>query len=199
MAVIKGITKDKDNNILSGVSVELKDNRFNTTHETMSDENGCFELIVPDGVYPFLVAVRDYAEKYLEYWAHNVPAYGEICFDIHIDTLELYGINAFIIQGAARALSVYFRPMSLDKFQKKEADISPDFDNAGICAMVNGIQAEVLVVNKVQEYIGQGFLTAYLIQISIPEGAEEWKRLDLKVRDVAHHIGCATIFKQTGV
>ena len=195
MAVIMGVTKVKDGNILAGVSVELKNDQFQTIYETVSNQNGNFELKVPDGVYPYLIAVRDYADKYLEYWAHNVPAYGELNLDIQIDTLEVHGINAFVVKGGARAVSVYFRPMSLEKFKAKETDIAPDFENDGICATVNGKQAEVFVVNRVQEYIGQGFLTAYLIQISIPDDVQEWGRVDITIRDLEGSIGCATLFR----
>ena len=195
MAVIKGVTKDKASNVLAGVSVELKNDQFQTIYETLSDQYGHFELNVPDGVYPYLIAVRDYADKYLEYWAHNVPAFGELNLNVQIDMLELYGINAFVVKGAAKALSVYFRPMSLEKFKAKETDIAPNFEKDGICVTVNGQQAEVFVVNPVQEYIGQGFLTAYLIQVSIPDDVQEWKRVDIAIRDRDGHMGCATLFR----
>lgn len=195
MAIIQGVTKGKNNNVLSGVSVELKNDQFQTIYETTSGENGHFELTVPDGVYPFLTAVRDYADKYLEYWAHNVPLYGEFNLDVQIDTLEVYGINAFVVKGAAQALSIYFRPMSLEKFRAGEPDIAPDFDNDGIYVAVNGRRSEVLVVNRVQEYISPGFLTACLIQVSLPDFVEEWERVDVTIRDKKGNIGCATLYR----
>lgn len=195
MAVIQGVTKGKHNNVLSGVSVELKNDQFQTVYETISDENGHFELTVPDGVYPFLTAVRDYADQFLEYWAHNVPLYNKLTLDIQIDTLEVYGINAFVVKGAAKALSIYFRPMSLEKFKAGERDIAPDFDDDGICVSVNCRKSGVLVVNRVQEYIGPGFLTACLIQVSIPDCTDAWERVDITIRDRNGNIGCATLFR----
>lgn len=196
MAIVKGITRGKDNSILDGVSVELKNDQFQTIYKTISDQNGCFELTVPDGVYPYLIAVRDYADKYLEYWANNIPAYEELDLNISIDTLEVYGINAFVVKGGgARALSVYFRPMSLQKFKAKENDIAPVFGIDGICAAVNGHKSEVLVVNQVKEYTEQGFLTAYLIQVLLPDGVNEWERVDITICDNENNIGCATLFR----
>lgn len=195
MAVVKGATKGKYNDILGGVSVELKNDRFQTVYKTTSDENGCFELTVPDGIYPYLTAVRDYADKFLEYWAHNVPIYGELNLNVQIDKLEIYGINAFIIKGAATALSIYFRPMSLEKFKNGETDIAPDFESDGIYVAVNGRKSEVLVVNRVREYVAPGFLTAYLIQVSLPDCAEEWERVDITIHDRDGNIGCATLFR----
>lgn len=195
MATFHGITKDKNGKVLSAVSVELKNENFQTVYSSISNEQGCFVFTVPDGVYPFLTAVRDYADKYLEYWAHNVPLYGEVDLDVQIDTLEVYGINAFVIKGAAQALSIYFRPMSLEKFKTGETDIAPDFDNDGVYVTINGRESEVLVVNRVQEYISPGFLTAYLIQASLPNPAEEWKRVDVTIRDQKGNIGCATLFR----
>lgn len=195
MAVIKGTTKGKCDNILSGVSVELKNDQFETVYKTISDENGCFELTVPDGVYPFLTAVRDYANKYLEYWAHDLTLHGELNLDIKIDTLEVYGINAFVVKGAANALSIYFRPMSLEKFKAGEADISPDFESSGIDVAVNCHKAEVLVVNRVREYISPGYLTAYLIQVSLPDPSEACERVDITIHDKHGNIGCATLFR----
>ena len=58
MAIIHGTTIGGEG-ILSGVSVEVKSEQFETIYETVSDETGFFSLSVPDGVYPFLTAVRE--------------------------------------------------------------------------------------------------------------------------------------------
>lgn len=197
MATIQGITRDKQGNILPEVSVELKNERFQTQYSTVSDEQGRFALTAPDAVYPFLIAVRDYAVGYLEYWAHNVPALEPLDLDIEIDTLELYGINAFTVKGPGRALSIYFRPMSLGKFLAQEQDIAPDFDADGITVRIDGQESEVLVVNRVQEFAGEGtLLTAYLIQAALPEDGEDWSQVDLRVRDHEGHTGAATLFRE---
>lgn len=196
MAIIRGTTAGREE-ALSAVSVEIKNERFETIYRTLSDENGRFELRVPDGSYPFLTAVRDYGGQYLEYWAQNVPAHGELELHIRIDTLEVYGLHAFIVKGAANALSIYFRPMSLEKFKAGEADIAPVLRESDITVAVNGRECRVYVVNLVREYIGEEgrYLSACLIQSSIPEGVQEWERIDITICDPEKHIGCATLFR----
>lgn len=198
MSKISGIIKDKLGNVLTQVSVELKNENFQTEYSAISDEQGRFAMTVPDMVYPYLTAVRDYASDYLEYWCHNVPAYDCLDLDIEIDKLEIYGINAFEVKGAGNALSIYFRPMSLCKFQAQEKEIAPDFDTDGITVMINGQQTEVAVVNRVQEYIGteEGYMTAYLIQAKLPERVKNWNRVDLKLKDCEGHTGAATLFRE---
>lgn len=197
MATIQGITRDKLGNILPAVSVELKDENFQTKYTSVSDEQGRFVLTVPDAVYPFLTAVRDYAVDYLEYWAQNVPAFGSLDLDIEIDTLELYGVHAFTVKGAGKALSIYFRPMSLHKFKAQEAEIAPDFDANGINAHINGVEAEVVTVNRVKEFIADNtYMTAYLIQAVLPEDVGEWNQVDLRLKDREGNTGAATLFEK---
>lgn len=198
MAMIRGTTAGRDG-VLSAVLIELKNERFETMYQTLSEENGTFALCVPDGSYPFLTAVRDYGERYLEYWAQNVPAYGDLELHMRIDTLEVYGLHAFIVKGAAKALSIYFRPMSLEKFKAGEADIAPVLTENDITVTINGQESRVYVADRVREYIGEEgrYLSAYLIRTSIPEGVKEWERIDITVRDPEKHIGCATLFHQS--
>ena len=196
MANIKGTTVGK-NGPLASVSIEIKNENFETIYQTFSDEDGKFELYVPDGVYPFLTAVRDYGDQYLEYWAQNVPAQQELELHIQIDTLEIYGLHAFIVKGAANALSIYFRPMSLEKFKAGEVDIAPVLKENDITVAINGRESKIYVVDPVREYIGEErkYLSAYLIQSSIPEGIKEWGRIDITICDPDKHIGRATLFR----
>lgn len=197
MAKISGIIKDKQGNILPMVSVELKNEDFQTIHSAITDEHGCFVMTVPDAVYPYLTAVKDYAINYLEYWCHNIPAFDCLDLDIEIDKLEIYGINAFEVKGAAKTLSIWFRPMSLCKFQAQEKEIAPDFDIDGITVKINEQQSEVVVVNRVNEYIGmEGCVTAYLIQAKLPQDVKNWNRVDLRLKDMDGHIGAATLFRE---
>lgn len=195
MAVIKGTTAGREG-ALASVLIEIKNENFETIYQTRSGENGEFELFVPDGSYPFLTAVRGYGEQYLEYWAQNIPAQQEQELHIRIDTLEVYGLHAFIVKGAAHALSIYFRPMSLEKFKAGEADIAPVLTENNISVAVNGRESRVYVVNPVREYTGEEgrYLSACLIQASIPEGVQKWERVDITICDSEQHFGCATLF-----
>ena len=194
MGNIRGTTAGREG-ALALVSIEIKNEKFETMYQTLSDESGRFELCVPDGLYPFLTAVRDYGDQYLEYWAQNVLSQQEL--HIRIDTLEVYGLHAFIVKGAANMLNIYFRPMSLEKFKAGEADIAPILTENDITVAVNGRESRVYIVNQVREYIGEErkYLSAYLIQSSIPEGIKEWERIDITICDSEKHFGCATLFR----
>ena len=196
MAIIHGTVTGGDG-ILPGVSVEIKNEQFETLYETVSDETGTFSLSVPDGIYHFLTAVREYGDRYLEYWAQNIPAQRELTLNVRIDTIEVYGLHAFHVKGAANALTVYFRPMSLQKFKSGAHDIAPELGKCNITVLVDGQQSEVYSLNRVQEYAGEdvGLLTAYLLQVSVPLNADEWKRVDVTVRDNEEQFGCATLFR----
>ena len=197
MANIRGTTAGREG-VLASVLIEIKNENFETMYQTLSDESGEFELCVPDGSYPFLTAVRDYGDQYLEYWAQNVPAQQEVDLHIRIDTLEVYGLHAFTVKGAANTLSIYFRPMSLEKFKAGEVDIAPVLKENDITVAVNGLESKVYAVNLVREYIGEDrkYLSACLIQSSIPEGIKEWERIDITICDSEKHIGCATLFRE---
>ncbi len=196
MAIIHG-TAMGGKGALSGVSVEIKNERFETIYAAISDEAGYFSLSVPDGIYPFLTAVREYGDHYLEYWAQNIPVQGELTLNVCIDTVEVYGLHAFHVKGAANALTVYFRPMSLEKFKSGAHDIAPELDKRGITVLVDGQQSVIYALNRVQEYSGEevGLLTAYLLQVSVPEDADDWKRVDIMVNDGDGRFGCATLFR----
>ena len=116
---------------------------------------------------------------------------------MRIDAIEVYGLHAFHVKGAANALTVYFRPMSLQRFQAGEPDLAPELDKCDITVLVDGQQSEIYSLNRVQEYAGEedGLLMAYLLQASVPESANDWERVDVSVRDGDGRFGCATLFR----
>lgn len=187
-----GYTLDKNKTPVTGAMVLLKDDRFQTLYETESDESGYYEISAADGVYPFVIAVKDYAVNNLEYWCQNIDLRQDRRLDMPFDKLEVYGLHGFFVKGGLNALMVYFRPMSLAKFQAGETDIAPDIER--IKATMDGAEAKILVVNEVKESTGDGDLTAYLIQIENPKTQREWNRLDLEIWDQTGHFGVATIF-----
>ena len=52
MGNIRGTTAGREG-ALALVSIEIKNEKFETMYQTLSDESGRFELCVPDGLYPF--------------------------------------------------------------------------------------------------------------------------------------------------
>ena len=187
-----GYTCGKDGQPICGAVVEIKDTNFQTLYRTESDEHGFYQIDVANAVYPFVAAVKDYGVRYLEYWCQNLDLNQDQRLDVKFDTLEIYGLHPFWIKGGLNALMVYFRPMSLDKFQKGERDIAPELEC--IQVTLDGKAAEILVSNQVRESIGDRELTAYLIHVSNPNEQRRWNRLDLELWDSKGNYGAATFF-----
>ena len=187
-----GYTRGKDGRPICGAVVEIKDTDFQTLYRTESDEQGFYQIDAANAVYPFVAAVKDYGVRYLEYWCQNLDLKQDQRLDVRFDTLEIYGLHAFFVKGGLNALMVYFRPMSLDKFQKGERDIAPEVDR--IQVTLDGKTAEILVRNQVRESIGEQELTAYLLHVSNPNVQRTWNRLDVELWDVKGNYAAATIF-----
>ncbi|MCF6465097.1 hypothetical protein [Clostridium sp. Cult2] len=109
---------------------------------------------------------------------------------------KIYGLHCFTIKGAYPALTVYFRPMSLIKYKIGEKDIAPVLTSDMIHVSVNGNALKVYLLNKVKEFIGDGNITAYLMQISYPTELLEKDRnfLHIHLIDEGRNIGEASLY-----
>lgn len=196
MGLITGIISDKNGKAMNNVSVILMNENFEKITSTMTNEDGEYCLNPEGKHYPFMVAVKDYKEKYLEFWCHNINLNKDIVINGSIDKLEIYGLNCFRIMGAYPSLTVYFRPMSLEKYNKGEADIAPNISNDSIKAFINNEDIKILKVNKIEKYCGETCLTAYLMQISLPEILllKNENLLDIQILDLGEFFGQASIF-----
>lgn len=194
--MIKGIVCDKNGSPLQGVTVELKNDKFETVLSADTDKAGQFAIETDkEAFYPYLTAVRDYAEEYLEYWCRNIKGDADIELNIRIDKLEVYGTNAFVIGGGYDSVLVYFRPMSLIKFKNGEENICPDITDIDVT--IDGERAEVLEKNLVKESIGEEEMDAYLIQVKKTgdELSASWKTIELQIVDSDGNIGMAKTYK----
>ena len=189
---LSGVTKDKNGNALSDVIVEVKDSAFQTLYCAKSDHSGCYAVDLPANRYPFVTAVKEYGENYLEYWCHNLDLSTDRELDITIDTLEIYGLNVFSVKGGYNSLMVYFRPMSLKKFQNGEKDICPSIKSINI--YVDGQQAGILSQNEVCEYGGNINMRAFLLQTDNPNADGTWAKLDIMIHDENNAFGAASVF-----
>ena len=154
---------------------------------------GYYMLDIPKGQYPFLTAVKDYGANYLEYWCQNISLQADMSLNVSFDKLEIYGLHVFSVKGAGNSLMVYFRPMSLPKFQQGMQDIAPD--DIVIKATIDNQEMRVINTNMVKEFAGGRELTAYLIQVETNESNIPWHKFDLKITDADNHYGAATIYK----
>lgn len=190
--MLYGIATTSDGLPYANATVEVKGEDFATLYSAVTDQSGHYSIDLPDGNYPFLIAVKDYAETCLEYWAHNVPVAGSTELNPRFESLEVYGLNAFRVKGSYPSLHLYFRPMSLAKFRENALDIAPVIKEIRI--IIDGTPVKILHQSKVGEYIGDRTLTVFLLQVSLPENASDWQRIDVEITDPDGHFGMATLF-----
>ncbi|MDD4792235.1 MAG: carboxypeptidase-like regulatory domain-containing protein, partial [Firmicutes bacterium] len=193
---IRGVIANKDGQGLEGVTVGLKNSEFEDVFSTMTNGNGEYFLEAEAGYYPFMYAVKEYGENFLEYWCHDISLTDDIVIHAQIDKLEIYGLHCFAIKGAYPALTIYFRPMCLAKYKAGEEDIAPDLSSAMIQVSVNGRPVSVFLLNKVEEFAGDRNMTAYLMQVSrpsefLPQGENF---LHVHVVDEFGHVGEASLY-----
>ncbi len=179
-----GRVTDFDGRPIEGASVELKNSRFDNVAQTLSDKDGRYSLAAPKGIYMALTAVKDYRVRSLEYWAWSVPAEKDLEIDPRFDRLEVYGLNAWSVQGGSPSLMIYFRPMSLIRTGRAIAgaggmeklgelavlDIAPDLEPGDIQVSIDGRPVKVLQASRVREASGTSqYLFGYVVQVPWPD------------------------------
>lgn len=140
---------------------------------SLTDEQGMYEIEIESGTYLAVWVCKDYKDKALEYWAWHVPVYDDLELNARVDGLEVYGLNVFWPRHAC-VLMIYFRPMSLKRFQAWESvkhdetgliDISPNLSPEDIEVTIDGEAAPLLCVNKVREQTPPDYMGAYLVHV----------------------------------
>ncbi len=197
MKEIYGRVCDKNKKPLERAMVALLDDKFEIAFSTETDENGKFDLSAEPDIYPFFIAVKEYKENYLEYWCQNINLHKDLELNPKIGKLEIYGLHCFPIKGAGKSLMVYFRPMSLAKFQANEKDLAPDISKESLTISVNGDFCEILSMTQVEEKVAgcSEAMTSYLVQISA-EGIskKEKNKLEITITDGNGDYGEAAFF-----
>ncbi len=179
---IHGKLTDFEGNPISNGFVDIYKDKFSQyVFRSKTDENGNYILEVKSGFYMAIAAVKDHGIKNLECWNWNLPAFEDMEINMRINGLEVYAINAFMIQRSRpnNSLMIYFRPMSLkrvQKFQKNTdinsetiVDIAPTLDKNDIDVTIDGQRVEIIGMNKVMEEAVESHqkVIGYLIQVSI--------------------------------
>lgn len=202
---VSGAVTDFEKRPISGAEVIVKDTHFQNVVVGSTDVRGIYNLAVEKGRYLALYVCKDYSIKNLEFWAWNLALNEDMTIDARIDGLEVYAINAFLIQREPSSLQIYFRPMSLKRLKKgggKEKmktlplmDIAPRLKEDDVSINVNGESVRVLGLNRVAEWASDGQkIRAYLVQAALPVQKQNstWK-ICLTLRDTEtneHGEGC---------
>lgn len=166
-------------NRVDNIKANNKRDLFENAYETLTDKHGNFSIEVEKGTYYCLYAIKesDYGKTKLEYWAWNIPIYDNLEINPQYDRMEVYGINASEPQtGPFETYQIYFRPMSLTKALQlpkgklKIIDIAPkSITKDELDVKLNNIPAEVVSINKIDEYARGTIMYGYLIQIKKPQ------------------------------
>lgn len=195
MKKIYGVISDKQGKPIEGVFVALKDSHFEDLYTTETGSDGSYELVAESKVYPYLIAVKDYAVHNLEFWCQDLDLSEDLRIDACIDKLEIYGLKVFKVDGAYPAVMIYFRPMSLAKHLANASDLFPDLKD--IRVFMNQTESEIYAVNEVQEYVGDGkFAKALLLHASITKEDLPKKNnyVVVQVVDAEGHLGQAAMY-----
>lgn len=179
LVTIRGRVSHFDGSPVDSALVEIKNDDFSTAYSTHTDSEGYYELIVKPDNYLALLSVRmdEYPrfsslpeeDQKLEFWAWNFIARSDTVIDIRYDRLEIYGLNAFRIYGAAPGYTIYCRPMSLGLLHAGSDDLCPAPEDLDIDVEINESPVELNMVQKVREYVPGGELYGLLLHVGLPE------------------------------
>lgn len=213
MVTISGRVTDFDGNPIDSVTVSWLNPGFSGQYYATTDADGRYCARIPKGRYAYAggINMTEYpnagstlpeAEQRLENWHWNYIADRDTTFDFRYHRLEVYGVNAFQVQGAMPGYTVYFRPMSLTrslqtkrKFPNWEQDadfrgsvaLAPPIDSARIEVTINGEPVAIRLAQEVKEYFGQGVWSgAYLLFVDRPKENRPVKTFRIVMEDLGN-------------
>lgn len=206
MIIVTGRVTDYAGNPLDSVTVGWLNPAFSGQYYATTDADGRYAARIPKGryayaggidmaEYPNAGSVLPAAEQRLEYWHWNFLAERDTVSDFRYHRLEVYGVNAFQIQGAAPGYTLYFRPMSLTRSQRWEragrpagnAALAPPIDSARIEVTIDGERVAVRMAQQVKEYFGEGSWSgAYLLFVDRPKENSAVKNFRIVMEDLGN-------------
>jgi len=192
---ISGQVTDYDGNPIDSCYVGLDYDNFKEAYPTHTDRDGYYTLKnVKKGKYQSLYALRlkEYPrtdlvadeDKRLEFWAWNVIADRDMVINPRYHRLELYGTNAFKVEGGYNGLFIYTRPMSTGKLlnyskeilhnkalAEKQADISVSPEHFKVRVYIDEKEVKVNSVQPIEEFVGKDnpAMGAFIIQTELPK------------------------------
>jgi hypothetical protein len=179
--VISGFVRDFQGRVIDSANVVLQNRMFQPVAQTVTDKMGYYSLKVEKRDYNSLLAIRmsDYGKTRLEFWAWKIPPADSLLIDPRYHRLEVYGLNAFVVQGSgSRSIFVYFRPMSLTRYAEWQSlhdttgsemrVIGPTLATKDIAVTIDGQVSNILDLCEVKEKAKVGFMRGYFIQCTLP-------------------------------
>ena len=178
-------------------------------------DDGTFDALVPARIYSALCAngtgyVYDSAERWA--WDYDLTRDREEVF--HVGRLELYGIRAFPIHGGPPTLWILFRPSSISRAHKFDANgdgvlneeemkslqrglrasptaLGPELKAENVKVWLDGQPQRILQFNQIPEAEGDGsWQVQYLVQIPADprpkRGARHEVKLEVESQEELH-------------
>lgn len=207
---ISGQVTDYEGNPIDSCYIELSYNNFTAAYSCHTDKQGFYSLEnVKVGKYMAMHALRlkEYPranqvpddDKRLEFWAWNIIADRDLAINPKYHRLELYGTNAYKVEGGYPGLFIYTRPMSTGKLlsyskeiqlnktlAEEVADISVKPEHFKVKVYIDDKEIKVNSIQPVTEYVGNNKpMGAFLIQTELPK--EKTDKPYLRIRVVAEN------------
>lgn len=206
MVTVSGRVTDFDGNPIDSVTVGWLNPAFSGQYYATTDADGRYCARIPKGRYAYAggINMAEYpnagstlpdAEQRLENWHWNFIADRDTTFDFRYHRLEVYGVNAFQVQGAASGYTVYFRPMSLTRSQKwtragkpaGDNGLAPSIDSARIEVLIDGEPVKIRMAQQVKEYFDDAnWSGAYLLFVDRPKGNAPVKTFRIVMEDLGN-------------
>lgn len=206
MVTISGRVTDFDGNPIDSVTVGWQNPAFSGQYYAVTDADGRYCARIPKGRYAYVGGLKmsEYviagstlpeADQRLEFWAWNFIADCDTTFDLRYHRLEVYGVNAFQIQGASAGYTVYFRPMSLTRFQRwvrrgkpaGDNGLAPSIDSAKIEVTIDGEPVNIRMAQEVKEYFDEAnWSGAYLLFVDRPKQSRPVKTFRIVMEDLGN-------------
>ena len=162
----------------------IKPDDFNTVCGVWSDENGYYEIYLPERTYnSFYINDGIYKLSTLEAWAWHIIIDDDQRLDYKIGTGEVYNLNVWVNNGGGGgAYFISFRPMVLSHNNENEkyerlinnnkfnvTDISPDLEIKDITVKINGKDTEIYSLQSYFETSRKNYaMPSYLMQVRQP-------------------------------
>lgn len=180
---ISGRVTDFEGNPIDSSIVQLMHNDFSSYKEVYTDKDGYYTMPdVEKGKYLALYVIRpqEYPrpdrvpddQKRLEFWAWNVIADRDLTINPRYHRLELYGVNAFTVQGGLPGMMIYVRPMSLGKHLRYSSEL-----------VQNKAEADKVVDNSValEHFVPRVFIDEEEVQVRLIQPIEEYSPIGRNV------------------
>ena len=146
-----------------------------------SGKDGNYSITVPKGTYnAFYVDDNSYGKTSLENWGWHMIVDRDENHDFKVGNGEVYNLNVWSNNGGYSTLFIYFRPMTLQKYEEYQRrgeykteingrefstiDLCPDLRIDDVVASINGHKMTNISLQRIMETGDIHAMHAYILQ-----------------------------------